>query len=104
MVTSQIDLPTEAIAEFCRRRGIARLELFGSALREDVTDSSDLDFLYVLDDATAWGFSDLLDAQDELARITVREVDLISRATIEESTNPWRRKRILGEARVVYSA
>jgi len=35
-----------AIAELCARRGVARLEVFGSALREDFSpDSSDLDLL-----------------------------------------------------------
>ena len=44
MVTTQIELPMDVIADFCRRRGIARLELFGSALRDDFGPDSDLDF------------------------------------------------------------
>lgn len=36
----------KSIADVCARRGVARLEAFGSALREDFsTDTSDLDLL-----------------------------------------------------------
>ena len=35
----------EALGEFCRQRGSARLELFGSALREDFRPDSDVDLL-----------------------------------------------------------
>lgn len=31
----QLELPLEQIADFCHRWGIARLEIFGSALRDD---------------------------------------------------------------------
>lgn len=102
VVTAQIELPEDAIADFCRRFGITQLELFGSALRDDFTPQSDLDFLYVLDDPRRWGMGDLLDAQDELKRITGRDVDLVSRRTIEQSRNPYRRRNILGNVRVVY--
>jgi len=33
------------LGQFCRERGISRLELFGSALREDFRDDSDVDLL-----------------------------------------------------------
>ena len=42
----KLDLPLEKIADFCRRWGIARLEIFGSVLRDDFRPDSDLDFLF----------------------------------------------------------
>ena len=41
----QLQVNREALGEFCRQRGIARLELFGSALREDFREDSDVDLL-----------------------------------------------------------
>lgn len=41
----QIDLPMEAIAEFCRKWKIEELALFGSGLRADFRPDSDIDVL-----------------------------------------------------------
>lgn len=41
----RIDIPYEAIADFCRRWRIIELAIFGSALREDFRPDSDVDIL-----------------------------------------------------------
>lgn len=41
----KVQVNREALGEFCRQRGSARLELFGSALREDFRPDSDVDLL-----------------------------------------------------------
>jgi len=38
----------EAVGQFCRERGVARLELFGSALGDDFRPDSDVDLLCTL--------------------------------------------------------
>lgn len=40
-----IAIDADEIARFCRERGIRRLAVFGSALRDDFTDASDVDLL-----------------------------------------------------------
>jgi uncharacterized protein with HEPN domain len=45
-LNNRTESPVEKLAAFCRRWGIARLELFGPALRGDFNPSSDLKFLY----------------------------------------------------------
>ncbi len=35
IVTMKLEFDVEAVRRFCREHGIARLELFGSALRDD---------------------------------------------------------------------
>ena len=40
-----VELPRQAIAEFCRRHHIRRLSLFGSILRDDFGPESDIDML-----------------------------------------------------------
>jgi hypothetical protein len=92
----------ESLRRFCRERGIARLELFGSALREDFRSDSDVDLLCTLrPDArcTLLGWADI---QLKLAEIFGRPVDLVSRWAIERSQNPFRRSAILSTATPIY--
>ena len=41
----RIDIPVEALAELCRRYHVRELALFGSVLRDDFRDDSDIDVL-----------------------------------------------------------
>ena len=41
----KLQVNREALGQFCRQRGVARLDLFGSALREDFHEDSDVDLL-----------------------------------------------------------
>jgi predicted nucleotidyltransferase len=98
-----VELPYEALAGFCRRWKIVRLELFGSAVREDFGPESDLDFLYTFADDARWGW-DIVTLGDELSAMVGRPVDLVSRRAVERSHNWIRRKAILETARTLYAA
>ena len=102
--TLRLDLPYEAIAEFCRRWSIVRLEVFGSALAEDFTPDSDIDFLVSFAPDATWSLLDLVRAEEELSRIVERAVDLAEKEPIEQSHNWVRRKAILDSARTLYVA
>ena len=39
----QLSIPKQQLASFCRKHGIKRLALFGSALRDDLGPDSDVD-------------------------------------------------------------
>ena len=97
-----IDLPNEALAEYCRRWRITKLEVFGSVLRDDFGPDSDIDFLVTFDPATRLSLFDLVDAQDELAALIGRPVDLVEREPIERSRNWMRRRMILGSTKTIY--
>ncbi|MCK6530733.1 nucleotidyltransferase domain-containing protein [Myxococcota bacterium] len=92
------------IAEFCRRRGIERLELFGSVLRGDFGPDSDVDVLVSLKPEARWSLRDHVEAEDELAGILGRKVDLVSRRAIEASHNWIRKEAILGSAELLHAA
>jgi predicted nucleotidyltransferase len=102
--TPRLELPYEAIAEFCGRWRIVRLELFGSALHDDFKPDSDLDFLVSFAPDAAWSLLDLVRAEEELSGIVGRAVDLAEREPIEQSHNWVRRKAILESARTLYVA
>jgi predicted nucleotidyltransferase len=97
----RLTLPLEKIEAFCRRWKIVRLELFGSATRDGFTAVSDLDFLYTFANDARWGWK-FVDACEELEEIIGRPVDLVSRTSIERSTNPFRKEAILTSTEVIY--
>ena len=94
----------EAVRQFCRERGVAKLELFGSALRDDFRSDSDVDLLCTLtpEKDQHCGLLEWVDMQFKLAEIFGRPVDLVSRWTIERSRNPYRRHAILSTAKLIY--
>lgn len=76
-----IQIDREKIAEFCRARGIRKLSLFGSVLRDDFDPArSDVDVLaeFAPDALKGVGFR-CFGYGEELARIIGRKVDFCSR-------------------------
>jgi len=100
-----IELDVKKVAEFCRRWHIARLEVFGSILREDFRAESDLDFLYTpgpgFRSDLAYGPWAQNRMADELSALLGRKVDLIERSQIERHRNWIRREHILSTAQTV---
>ena len=85
MTLAALPIPLEAdeIARFCRDRGIRRLALFGSVLREDFTPTSDLDLLVEYLPGRHPGLM-LFRQQDELAARLRRPVDLHTPASLSQ--------------------
>ncbi len=97
-----VQVNREALGEFCRQRGIARLELFGSALREDFRADSDVDLLCSLRPDVKCGLFEWVALKLDLEQFFGRPVDLVSRRGIERSQNPYRRNEILKTAVPIY--
>jgi hypothetical protein len=97
-----IELPYDALGEFCRRWSISKLEIFGSVLGDNFGADSDVDFLVTFDPSARLTLFELVRAENELSSIVGRAVDLVERGPIEQSRNWIRRRSILGSARTVY--
>jgi uncharacterized protein len=94
----------EDLAALCRRFGVTRLDLFGSAARgTDFDATSDVDFLveFAAEENDLAGF---LDFKEALEVLLARPVDLVDRRAVETSRNPIRRRHILAGAEAVYGA
>lgn len=89
---------------FFRRWKIVEVALFGSALRDDFRDDSDLDLLVEFAPEATWSLIDHIRMEDELSEILGRQVDLVTRYAVESSHNPFRKKEILKTARTLYAA
>ncbi len=100
----RIDADRAKLEDYCRRWKIAELAFFGSVLRDDFRPNSDVDVLVVWADDAKWGLFDQMHAEEELARILGRHVDLVDRKAVEESENWIRRRHILEHAETFYVA
>lgn len=98
----KVQIDHAALSRFCRERGIARLELFGSVLRDDFRANSDVDVLATLDPEAPVTLLGWADMQEQLSQIFGRPVDLVSRWAVERSQNPYRKHAILSTAVPIY--
>lgn len=103
-IRSRLGISEAELAAFCQRWQIAELSLFGSALRADFRDDSDIDLLATFAPETRWSLIDHGAMKQELAELLGREVDLLTRRSVERSDNWIRRRNILESAAVVYES
>jgi|GEM_PF-367906 len=92
-----------SIAAFARSHDIERLELFGSVLRPDYGENSDVDVLVTYAEGAEPSLLDLEDHALELCGILRRRVDLHTRRGIERSANRSRKRSILDDAKTLYA-
>lgn len=96
MAQPQIDVA--ALKEFCRRNGITRILLFGSAARGEATPQSDIDL--IADLPSDLSLLDIVRLERELTSLLGRKVDLLTREVI----SPYIRERIQDDLQVLYEA
>jgi predicted nucleotidyltransferase len=87
----------------CHRRAVSRLELFGSAVRDDFDErTSDLDFLVEFDAATELPALDrYFGLKEDLEALFERPVDLVMPNAVR---NPYLRAEIERDRRLLYAA
>ncbi len=91
------------MAALCRRRGVTRLEVFGSAARDDFDEArSDIDFLVKLpDDPKTSPLDAYFGLKDDLEALFGRNVDLVSVGSVR---NPYIKASIERDRRLVFQA
>jgi predicted nucleotidyltransferase len=94
----RIPVPMESVTDFCRRHGVRELALFGSVLRDDFTERSDVDVLIDFLTGTSITFFGLSDLQTELETMFHREVDLV----MKRALHPVIADDVLARRRVLY--
>ena len=96
----RMNIPQDQIAEFCRRNHIRRLAVFGSALRPDFDETSDIDILVEFEPDHAPGLFGLARMERELsALLGRRKVDLRT----PDDLSRYFRQQVLQEAEVQYA-
>ena len=77
-----------------RAAGIESLSLFGSTVRQQATERSDVDLLARFDETRRLSLHDVVRLEGELSELLERPVDLVE----ESELRPPMRERILREA------
>jgi len=96
---TQINIPTDEVADFCRLHHIRKLMLFGSVLREDFGPESDIDVLVEFEPGTRVGLR-FFTIERELSELLGRKVDLHTPGFLSK----YFREEVLAEAKVQYDA
>lgn len=99
MGRARIDLPRDAVTDFCQRHHIRRLALFGSVLREDFSPTSDVDVLVEFKAGHTPGLA-FFGMEEELSRLLGRKVDLATPGFLSR----YFREEVLREAEDLYVA
>ncbi|NCO74434.1 MAG: nucleotidyltransferase [Cyanobacteria bacterium] len=93
-----ITIPKESIVNFCQKHHIEKLSLFGSVLRSDFNEQSDIDVLVEFSPEHIPGLITLAKMELELSSIFKRPVDLRT----AEDLSRYFRQQVLDLAEVQY--
>jgi uncharacterized protein len=94
-----LEIPHDKIAAFCRRHNIRTLSFFGSILRDDFDNRSDIDILVEFEPGHIPGLA-FFGMQEELSEILGRQVDLNTKNFLSR----YFRDQVISEAQELYSA
>lgn len=98
IVNLPIFLDRQRIKEFCQHHHICKLSLFGSVLREDFTQESDVDFLVVFAKDKIPGYIRLAGMELELSELIKKKADLRTPAELSR----YFRDKVEQEALTLY--
>jgi uncharacterized protein len=93
--------PKKRLEAFCRRWKVRELSLFGSILTSDFRPDSDVDVLLSFSPDAPWSLFDMPALTDELKLLFGRDVDVMEKEALR---NPFRRRHILANRRILYAA
>ncbi len=94
----ELVLDTDELMALCRRYGVRRIAVFGSAARGETTEASDIDLL--VEFSRPISLLQMVALERQLSEALGRRVDLLTEAAI----SPYLRDRIKKDLRVIYEA
>ncbi|MDF1799781.1 MAG: nucleotidyltransferase family protein [Planctomycetota bacterium] len=98
--TQRLDPYREPLARLCERFGVHWLAAFGSVLRDDFGEDSDVDLLVEFLPETHVGLFHLIRLQNAIEELLGRPVDLVPR----DGLKPLIRDQVLATSEQVYAA
>lgn len=96
------EIDAAALAAICRKYGVKKMSLFGSAARNELRPDSDVDLLVEFKANSKTSTFDLVHMQDELSPLFANRMIQIASPGILK--NPYRRETILPDLRPLYEA
>jgi predicted nucleotidyltransferase len=96
--TLPIAISQDHLVAFCHQHHIRKLSLFGSVLRDDFTDHSDVDFLVEFEPGKVPGYLRLAGMEYQLSDLIGRKADIRT----PKELSPYFRQEVLDLAVVQY--
>ncbi len=98
-IPAKIAIPRAEIEDFCRKHHIRKLSLFGSVLRDDFREGSDVDVLVEFEPGKGPGLIRLAGMERELSELLGgRKVDMNTPLML----SPYFRDEVLREAEIIH--
>lgn len=91
-------IDTNVIAEICRQNDVASLGLFGSVVRGEATETSDVDLLVHFSKRKS--LLAMMKLERQLSAALGRKVDLVTEAAL----SPYLRERVKSDLQLIYAA
>jgi len=89
------------VIKLCKKYYIIELSIFGSSLRDDFTQNSDVDILVSFDQNSKISLFDIMELENEFSKLLNREVDIVEKESLK---NPIRKNKILSTREIIYAA
>ena len=96
-----MNIDNKKIEAFCKKWMIQEFAIFGSFLRVDFDDQSDVDVLITFLPNVTWGF-EIAELREELSQIFKRRIDILNKRSLEMSKNTYKKDEILKSCKVIY--
>ena len=93
-----VSFDTKKLVEICRQNDVKKLGIFGSTVRGEATDQSDIDILVYFSQPKS--LLSVVALERQLSKALARKVDLLTEAAV----SPYLLDRIKRELVVVYEA
>ena len=95
-----LNLTLDDVNRICEKYMISELSVFGSAIRDDFDDDSDVDILISFNENSNSTIDDILDLKDYFTNLFNRDVDIVESEGIR---NPIRKMNIMSTKEVLYA-
>ena len=101
MKLPKLEINENKVKEIASSYKILELYIFGSALRQDFNDKSDIDLLIKLSKNSGYSIFELIEIKEKFEKLFNRKIDLVE---LEGLRNPYRKEEILKTAKMIYAA
>ena len=96
-----IFLNYDDVIRLCKKYFITELSIFGSSIRDDFAQNSDVDILVSFEENSKITLYDIMELEKEFSQLLSRKVDIVEKESLK---NPIRKNMILSTREIIYAA
>ena len=89
------------VSRLCKKYHVVELSIFGSSIRDDFTQNSDVDILVSFEHDAKITLFDIMELEKEFSQLLNKKVDVVEKESLK---NPIRKNKILSTREIIYAA